>query len=333
MSARRDGVPASIVASTIIPRNVLVIGGSGFVGRHLVHRLSADGLNVRVPTRHRERAKPLLVMPTVDVVETNVHEPHVLRELMQGQDAVINLVGILRGGNGKPYGPGFRRAHVELPQKIAAAMCQSGVRRLLHMSALQVGADAPSGYLRSKYAGESVLREADLALTVFRPSVVFGAGDSFLSLFAALLRVAPIVPLACPQARFQPVWVEDVAAVMAASLTNSASIGGSYELCGPRQYTLHELVAYVGELTRRRPWIVDLPDALSWLQAMALEWVPGGPMCRDNYYSMQLPSVCAQGCTLPFGRVATALEAVAPTYIGATGPRSAYHRFRFGARR
>jgi NADH dehydrogenase len=317
----------------MIMRNVLVIGGSGFVGRHLVHRLSAGGLNVRVSTRRRERAKQLLVMPTVEVVETDVYEPNVLRDLIRDQDAVINLVGILRGGYGKPYGRGFRQAHVELPEKIAAAMRQTGVRRLLHMSALRCGADAPSGYLRSKCAGESVLRGADLDLTVFRPSVLFGAGDSFLSLFAALLRLAPMVPLACPQARFQPVWVEDVAAVIADSLRDQSTIGRSYELCGPRQYTLHELVAYVGEISRRRRWILDLPDALSWLQAAFFELVPGTPMSRDNYATMQLPSLCDEDCALPFGRVATALEAVAPSYIGDAAPRSAYHRYRFGARR
>lgn len=315
------------------PRRVLVIGGSGFVGRHLVRCLSQRGVCALVPTRRRERAKPLLVLPTVNVIEADVHRPGVLPALLRDVNAVVNLVGILRGGSGNPYGGGFRRAHVELPEKIAAAMASAGVRRLVHLSALQAGAAAPSGYLRSKHAGEAALQRAGLDLTLLRPSVIFGSGDSFLTLFAALLRLAPVLPLACPQARFQPVWVEDVAAVIAECLAQSASVGRRYDLCGPRQYTLHELVAYVGRLLRRRRLIVNLPDTLSWLQAALLELVPGGPMCRDNYYSMQLPSVCASGCTLPFARPATPLEAVAPGYLGAGAVRSDYHRYRFRAGR
>jgi uncharacterized protein YbjT (DUF2867 family) len=322
-----------LCAAGSVKRSVLVIGGSGFVGRHLVHRLSRRGFDVRVPTRRRERAKPLLVLPTVEVVEADVHRPDALRALMEGQDAVVNLVGILRGGNGRPFGEGFRRAHVQLPLQIAAAMRQAGIRRLLHMSALQAGAAAPSGYLRSKHGGEAALRGSDVDLTLFRPSVIFGNGDSFLSLFARLLRLAPVLPLACPQARFQPVWVEDVATAIADSLGDSSSVGRSYELCGPHQYTLHQLVAYVGRLSGRPRPIADLTDALSWLQAALLEFVPGGPMSRDNYRSMQLPSVCTGGCTLPFGRRAMPLEAVAPGYIGAAGARAEYDRYRHDAGR
>jgi NADH dehydrogenase len=314
-------------------RNILLIGGSGFVGSHLVHHLAARGLNVRVPTRHRDRAKHLLVFPTVEVVAADAHDPAALLRLMDGQDAVINLVGILQGGSGSPYGAGFARAHVELPEKIIAAMQRSGIRRLLHMSALQAAADAPSGYLRSKAAGEAAVRASGLDFTIFRPSIIFGDGDAFLTLFAKLLAIAPLLPLACPEARFQPVWVDDVGASIDTALERQESIGQAYDLGGPKQYTLRQLVAYAGEVSGHRRPIIGLPDGLAYLQALAMEFVPGGPMSRDNFYSMQLPSVCAAGCVLPFGRQATTLEAVAPGYLKDGRRRACFDRFRGVARR
>ncbi|MDO8932798.1 MAG: complex I NDUFA9 subunit family protein [Rhodocyclaceae bacterium] len=299
--------------------NILLIGGSGFVGSSLAARLVADGHRVLVPTRRPDRARHLLVLPTTEVVAADVHDAATLGRLMHGQDVVINLVGILKGGEGSPYGAGFARAHVELPRKIAHAAQEAGVARLLHMSALRADGRAPSGYLRSKAAGEAAAFAVPppVAVTVFRPSVIFGRNDSFLTLFARLQKIAPFVPLACPDARFQPVWVEDVVAAFAASITCSASFGKAYDLCGPTVYSLRELVAYAGRVAGHPRAILGLPDALSLLQAWAMEFVPGGPMTRDNVRSMQLPSVCESGCGLPFGLQATPLEAVAPAYLSA----------------
>ncbi len=252
---------------------------------------------------------------------------------MDGQDAVINLVGILQGGIGSPYGAGFARAHVELPQKIIAAMQRAGIRRLLHMSALQAAMDAPSGYLRSKAAAETAVCASGLDFTMFRPSVIFGDGDAFLTMFAKLLAIAPVIPLACPDARFQPVWADDVTAAMDEALSRQEAIDQTYDLCGPKQYTLRELVAYAGEISGHRRPIIGLPSGIAYIQALAMEFVPGGPMSRDNYYSMQLPSVCATGCGLPFGRQATALEAVAPGYLRDGRWRSGNDRYRQVARR
>lgn len=314
-------------------KRILVIGGTGFLGSHLARCLTAKGHRLRLPTRHRERAKHLLLLPTVEVIEADVHDVSQLNSLFAGQDAVINLVGILQGGRGQPYGSGFARAHVELPRKIAEAARLAGVRRLLHVSALQAAPDAPSGYLRSKAAGEAALREANLDLTVFRPSVIFGNGDAFLNVFAKLLAVAPMLPLACPDARFQPVWVGDVCTCISASLAHHASIGATYELCGPRQYTLRQLVEYVGDTTGNRRPIIGLSDALSYLQAWAMEFVPGGPMTRDNYASMQVPSTCAEGCRLPFDISATPLEAVAPGYLLGEGAKGRLAQLRGKAHR
>ena len=300
--------------------NILLIGGSGFIGRHLAQTLSQRGHAVTVPTRRYERARHLLVLPTATVVEADIHDPRTLQRLMTGQDVVVNLVGVLQGGSGRPWGRGFTRAHVELPRKIALAMQTTGVRRLLHMSALKASPSAPSGYLRSKAAGEAEIAALrGLDVTVFQPSVVFGAGDAFLTLFAALQRHAPLIPLACAGARFQPVWVGDVAEPMAACVDRDESIGQTSALCGPTVYTLRQLVALAGALSGHPRPIIGLPLPLAYLQALLMELDPGGPMSRDNVYSMQLPSTCDGGCTLPFGRQAAALEPIASEYLAPAG--------------
>lgn len=300
-------------------KNILVIGGSGFLGSAIIGELARRARYtdacVSVPTRRPERARHLMVIPAVRLIAADVHDPLVLAGLMRGQDAVISLVGILGSAEGEPYGKDFARAHVELPRKIAAAATQAGVRRVVHVSALQAVADAPSGYLRSKAAGEAVFRAAELDLTIFRPSVIFGQGDSFLTLFAGLAKIAPFFPLASPTARFAPVWVDDVANCVVDSLTAIESIGKSYNLCGPQQYSLRELVQYASAVSGHPRMVVGLPDAIAWLQAWIMEFLPEPPMTRDNLRSMRVDSVCGEGSKLPFGRKAAALEAIAPGYL------------------
>lgn len=294
-------------------KNILLIGGTGFVGSALASRLacrpaSAD-ICVTLPTRRPERVRHLAVLPTARIVQADVYDDATLARLMVGQDVVISLVGILRGN--------FLRAHAELPGKIARAARAAGVTRLLHISALAAAPDAPSHYLRSKAAGEAALKAVYPDATIFQPSVIFGRGDSFLTLFAGLLKLAPIVPLACADARFQPVWIEDVVAAVVASLDHPESCGQTYPLCGPREYRLRELVAYAGQVSGHPRPIIGLPLALSTLQAFLMEFLPNGPMTRDNVRSMQVPSVCPASCTLPFGLTATPLELVAPGYLAA----------------
>jgi NADH dehydrogenase len=320
-------------------RSVLAVGGSGFLGRHLVAALAARGVRVLVPTRRGERAKHLILLPTVEVVEADVFAPRALERLAAGRDAVINLVGILHGRRGRAdergpndYGPDFARVHVELPQAIVAACRATGARRLLHISAVGAAAAAPSEYLRSKAFGEqAVLAAEDLDVTVFRPSIVFGPEDRFLNQFAALLRFLPGMALPCPGAKFQPVYVGDVARALLAALDEPQTRGKVYELCGPRTYTLKQLVEYACAVTGRRRLIVGLSERLSYLQARLMEWTPGPLMTRDNYFSMQVPSVCSGA--FPFGIQPQPLEATAPAWLAPSGPRERYPQLRWRARR
>lgn len=313
--------------------NICILGGSGFIGRHLAERLIRDDHCLLVPTRRRERAKHLLVLPTIDVVEANVHDPAQLRALLQGMDAVINLIGVLHDGQGKPYGPGFAAAHVEVPRQLVEACRATGVRRLLHMSALKAAPDAPSAYLRSKAAGEEIVVSArgTLQTTIFRPSVVFGPEDRFLNLFARLQRALPAVVLGSPAARFQPVYVGDVVEAFARSLHTEQSYGRAYDLVGPRVYTLEELVRYAGTVAGTPRPILPLGPRTSYLQAMAMEFAPGKLLTRDNYYSMKVDSV--SDAPLPFGIRPTAMEAVAPRYLAQDHPRIRYSAFRHQAGR
>jgi NADH dehydrogenase len=303
--------------------NVCVIGGSGFVGRHVVHLLAAQGCDVRVPTRNRERAKQLILLPTVDVLEANVHAETELAALTRGVDAVINLVGVLHDARGER---GFEQTHVALTRKVIAACQANGVRRYVHMSALGADINGPSKYQRTKGAAEALVRASNLDWTVFRPSVIFGRDDSFLNLFAMLLKFAPVMFLASPDTRFQPVFVEDVARAFARSLADLAAYRKSYDLCGPTVYTLRELVELVGAITGRRRPIIGLNDALSYLQAFVLELLPVKLMTRDNYYSMKVDSVSSQ--PFPFGIQPAAIEAVAPAYLGDDTPRARYRLYR-----
>lgn len=302
---------------------VCVIGGSGFVGRHLCQQLAARGYRVRVPTRDRERAKALCLLPTVEIVVADVHNPAALAAVVQGCDAVINLVGVLHDARGPR---GFAGAHVLLAHKVVEACNAGGVRRLLHMSALAAAPDAPSDYLRSKGEAERVVLGSGLDATVFRPSVIFGPDDSFLNLFAALARLLPVMVLASPAARFQPVYVADVAAAFVRALADRTTFGCRYDLCGPKRYSLRQLVVYACAITGHPRPVIGLNRALSMLQAAAMEWLPVKLLSRDNVRSMQIDSVC--DCTFPFGIKPQALEAVAPSWLAARTPRARYQQLR-----
>lgn len=308
----------------VAERSIVVVGGSGYVGRYVVSRLVTDGWRVVVPTRRRDNARHLFLLPTVDVVETDVNAAGELVRLVRGAAAVVNLVGILN----ETAGHSFARAHVELPRAIVAACNAAGVRRLVHMSALNADPSGPSRYLRSKGEAEILVAASGLDWTIVQPSVIFGREDAFLNLFAKILRIAPVLALARADARFQPVYVGDVADCIVRALALPATIGGRYPLCGPRIYTLAELVRYVGQLLGTPRPVVPLGRRLGTLQATLLEFLPGTLMSRDNLASMERDSVC--GCAFPavFGFEPAPLETVAPTYLGQDAAHSRYDELR-----
>ncbi|MDP2449300.1 MAG: complex I NDUFA9 subunit family protein [Polaromonas sp.] len=306
-------------------KKILILGGTGFVGRHVCEKLTQLQWRVTVPTRHEANARDIQMLPALDVVQANVHDEAALTRLVAGHDAVVNLIAILHGTQ-----EAFQRTHVQLPQKLARACAATGVQRLVHVSAL--GADmrnpdvAPSMYLRSKGHGEVALHAAALELTVLRPSVMFGADDKFLNTFARLQKIFPVIPLAASHALFQPVWVEDVASAIVHCLQDAhthATVDQTFEACGPGIFTLRQLVELAGRMSginegRGRP-VIPLPAALGRLQARLMELAPGEPlMSRDNLDSMTLPNIASGN--LPgleaLGITPAALEAVAPTYLG-----------------
>lgn len=315
------------------PRTVCLVGGSGFLGRHIAHKLAEHGIRTRIPTRRRERVKQeLIVLPTVDVVEADITDPPTLSRLVAGCDVVFSLAGILHEKRAGDFG----RLHIELPRHVVDACRAQGVRRLLHVSALKAAHHAPSEYLRSKAGGEQQVRVAEASgvrTTIFRPSVMFGRGDSFLTLFARLAGWLPVFALACPHARFQPIWVEDVAQAMVASMTDGETFGQAYDLCGPNVYTLRELIDFVLRTTARRRPVIELNPQLSRLQAWLMERLPGPLLTRDNLASMQVDSVCE--CPFPeaFAFSPASLESVAPGYLGGTLPRRRLQQFRVRAGR
>ena len=315
---------------------VVVFGGTGFIGSHLVARLSAAGARVIVPTRRAERARHLIFLPRVEVVQADVHDDAALRQLMAGKSAAINLVGLLHSRRGQPYGPDFKRAHVELPRRIVAACAAGKVPRYLHMSALGAAIDGPSMYLRSKADGEVAARaEPSVAATIFRPSVVFGEGDNFLNTFARMQRWLPFIPLAGAETDFQPVYVGDVAQAFVNALGDLKTRHLVFELGGPRIYTLAELVRLAGQYSHHPRPVFGIPDSLGRLQARLFELLPGTPiMSRDNLDSMKVDNVvdpAIQATTAAaLGIKLTPLEAVAARYLS---PSERFDDFRARAGR
>ena len=290
--------------------NILILGGSGFVGRAICSKLVAEGHAISVPTRKRDNARALFPLPSVTVIEADVYDSAALAQLTSGVDAIINLVGILNGN--------FERAHVTLTENVINACKAAGVARYVHMSALGASENGPSAYQKSKARADALVRASGLNFTIFAPSVIFGRGDSFLTKFASIVGfLPPLFPMFLPgaNARFQPVWVDDVARAFVACLNDESTHGQRYELVGPKVYTLKELVAYVLTLAHKKHAVIGLPGFATSLLASVLQYVPTQPLTPDNVKSMSVDNVSA--APFPsFAGAAAALEDVAPSYLG-----------------
>ncbi len=301
-------------------KKILILGGTGFVGRHLCEKLTEGSYRTTVLTRRRANAKHLQMLPMVDVIEGSAHDAAGLTPLLAEHDAVVNLVAILHGDEAA-----FDKAHVQLPLALVKACDAAGQRRIVHVSSLGADLNAPAMYQRSKARGEAVLFSSGLDVSVLRPSVIFGAEDKFLNTFASLQKMFPFIPLAGSTARFQTVWVEDVACAIVKCIEDNSTIGQTYEACGPEVFTLKQLVQLAGQYSGHDKPVIGLPDGLARIQAALMELAPGEPiMSRDNLDAMKVDNI--SGGKLPglqaLGIAPSALSAVVPFYLGAQGLRS-----------
>lgn len=304
---------------------VCILGGTGFVGKYVVARLVSEGYAVRVLTRHPHRHGNMKVLPGVTFTECNPYDVPALQRALSGCNVVINLVGILNQSSKN----GFYRTHVQLPRQLIEVSKALGVHRFLQMSALGADTGAPSQYLQTKAQGEDFVHTLGgtvVAATSFRPSVIFGPEDQFFNRFASLLKQLPsFFPLACPDARFAPVYVGDVANAMVNALDDPSTQGKRIELCGPSVYTLRELVEYTARISGHCKRVIGLNDWASRLQASILGVMPGRPFTRDNYNSMQVPSTCQAESACP-----TSVEMIVPQYLGVLTPAASMQQRRKG---
>lgn len=297
--------------------NIFIAGGTGFVGRELAVRLVRRGHQLRVATRSAAHADELLPLSSVEVRQGDVYSVDFLRSCLDGCDVAINLVGVL---NAPGFGSaGFQRAHVQFTASLLAAVMGSGVPRILQMSALMADAEhGRSHYLRTKGEAEQLVRKSPERLdwTIFRPSVIFGRGDSLTNRFAALLRVSGgWLPLARAHARFAPIHVGDVAMAFMRALHGGATSRQTYELCGPQVLTLEEIVRLTAAAARTPCHAWPLPDALAWLQGLVMQYLPGKPFSLDNYHSLLTDSLCSTSGCEQLGIEPVSLPALAPEWL------------------
>lgn len=292
---------------------IVLLGGSGFLGRYVIRALTGDGHQCKVLTRDVNRRSTLRLQKGVELAQADVYDRDLLAKQFEGADAIISMAGILNeSGRG---GKGFHQAHVELVEGIIHASRTAGVSRLLHVSALNAGRGS-SHYLASKGQAEDLLTSAsDLNVSIFQPSVIFGRGDDFFNRFAVMLQLAPVMPLACPKARLQPVFAGDVASVMVAALDDPLTWGKCYELAGPLSYTLKELVRWTAHTMGVRRWIIGLPRPLSATMAAVMGLVPGKPLSLDNYRSLQVDNTSERNDFAQFGIYPRSIDVVVPDYL------------------
>lgn len=304
------------MSTKAIKGTVCILGGTGFIGRRLAARLGPNGYDLVIPTRSRQRHRELLVLPSVNLIEANIHDPVALNAVVAGCDAVINLVGVLNNSRRPQHG--FHAAHVDLVKELTQACRQQGVNRLLHMSALKANAErGPSDYLRTKGQGEAALKAngEDIAWTIFQPSVVFGPEDAFINRFAKLLTMTPVFPLARPNARFAPVYVEDVVDAFCRALGDPNTAGQTYELCGPQIYSLREITEFICKALNIKRTTIGLPDSLSRIQAWFCEWLPGKPFSIDNFRSLTVNSICSDSGFQKLKLKPRPMDIIVPRYL------------------
>lgn len=293
---------------------IVLLGATGFLGHYVLPELSSAGHDCVALTRYKPGCRDLCVIPRVRIKQQKEWGVDALADRFEGADAVVNMVGILneKGRNGE----GFRKVHVELVEHAVEACREAGVTRFVQVSALGAG-EGNSHYLQTKGDAEAYLRAADdMQVTIIRPSVIFGRGDDFFNRFATLLKFSPALPLACPDARMQPVWAGDVAALLARALEDPDTAGETLVAVGPRKYSLRELVEYTAEAAGVKRPVIGLPDGIARLQAAVMDFVPGKPFSTDNFRSLQTPNTSDENSLPRFGIHPSPVESLVPEYLG-----------------
>jgi len=305
-------------------KNICIIGGTGFVGTAMVSRLVREGHHVKIFSRRPERCRHLSLLPDVKIVNVDYFASKVLERQFDGFDLVINLVGILN-----PQGKeSFSKVHVDLSQRIAEAAEAVKVKRLLHMSALNAGNQA-SEYLRSKGKAQDIVHAIKgVNVTSFSPSVIFGPKDNFINQFATLISLPGATPLPGAQAKFAPIYIGDVVDAFVNSIDNPATFGKNYPLCGPKAYSLQEIVEYTAKVLGQKIMLLPLGWGLSSMMARVMDKIPGSPMSMDNFRSMKVDSVCNEAMAPELGVQPHSLESTVPFYLGAQEKNTSYGRMR-----
>ncbi len=289
---------------------VCILGGSGFVGRETVKHLTEAGFAIRIPTKKRERVKSnFIVNPMVDVIATDITDQDALERVVSGCDIVINLVGILHESKKTT----FDEIHVKLVKKIMKVCINQKIRSLVHISALGVGEKAPSKYLQSKWEGEQelILDDIDkqnLQTTILRPSIVFGLGDSFINLFSNLVKYFPVIPVIKPRAKFQPIFVEDLAKIILQSIIAPIPNEKILEVGGPKAYSFEELIETITIAQNKKRIIFPLPNSVSFLMARVAELLPRKILTTDNLLSLSTDNVTNFDCSKAFELKLTTVE-------------------------
>jgi uncharacterized protein YbjT (DUF2867 family) len=311
---------------TVISKQLVILGGTGFVGRALIRQLQQDGHHIRILSRNLNAHLLRLLPPTVQLVNIDVYNETELAKQFAGADAVINLVGILNesGDNGR----GFHRAHVELTQKVIAACDTANVKRLLQMSSLNAGR-GESYYLKSRGQAETAVKQSQLNWTIFQPSVIFGVGDGLFTRFGQLLKLVPFMPLARASAKFAPVYIGDVVQAIRQSLNDKSTYKEVYELYGSEVFTLKQIVQMTARQLGLKILLVPLPNLIGRLQGFVFDFVPGKPFSSDNYRSLLTDSVGGIDGLYRLNIKPTLISQILPDILGGSHDRqSRYDRNR-----
>ncbi len=270
---------------------ISVLGGNGFIGTNLISSLVSQNYHVTVLVRRRERAKHLWPLPMTDIVEYENTVASISKYITES-DTVINLVGVLQSEVGSPWGKEFENAHVKLTSNLIGSLKHSGCKNIIHISALGSNKTAPSMYLRSKAEAERIIQDSNLNTTILRPSVVFGPGDKFLSMFAKMHKFLPCIPLASYTSLFQPIYIGDLIRIIQLCIENPSKNHRTYDCVGPEVFSLGELVNLAGIISKRKKIVIPLPNMLARIQAFIMEKIPGPTiLSRDNLDSASIPNI------------------------------------------